>query len=179
MRKLKRVMVLLAIVLLAASCKQKISFTRDVQKKYNLTEAELGKLQYYLVNDIVLYSASRDGNTSLEDGEIVINEEESVNKVIFKSGTRGILHKVEGTDKIAVRFENGEGKFLTFGSTTMKGRYTLQAKSWKPNGRGVIEYGGEDYLTSKSSASAYISVKLKKNKDYSNSQRVVKGKKLK
>ncbi len=144
-----------------------------------MTESELGKLQYYLVNDIVLYNGSSDGSTVLEDGEIVVNEEENVDKIIFRSGTRGVLVKVLGPNKITVAFEDGEGKHLTFGSSTEKGRFTLQAKSWNPNGQGKIEYAGKEYVSSKYSANAYIAFKLSKKKDYNNSQRVVKGKKLK
>lgn len=179
MKKIKPIFILLALVLSISSCRQKISYTRDVQKRYNLTESELDKLQYYLVNDIVLYTGTKDGNTTLEDGEIVINEEETTDKIIFRSGTKGVLNKVISPNKISIRFENGDGKFLVFGSSSMKGRYTLQAEKWNPNGQGVIEYGGEKYTTSRGSKNAYISVKLRKNKDSDNSQRVVKGKKLK
>ena len=176
---MKNVLFALIIILSFTSCKQKISYTREIQKKYNLTESELGKLQYYLVNDIVLYNGSKDGNTTLEDGEIVINEEETTDKIIFRSGTKGILEKSISPTKIAIRFENGDGKVLIFGASSMKGRYTLQAEKWNPNGRGKIKYGGEYYHTSKGSKTAYIAVKLRKYKDSDNSQRVVKGKKLK
>jgi hypothetical protein len=145
-----------------------------------LTESEIDKLQYYLTNDVVIYNASTEGsNTSLVDGEIVVNEEKSTDKIIFRSGTKGILEKSISENKISIRFENGEGKTLIFGSSSMKGRYSLQAEKWSTNGQGQITYGGEKYFTSKYSKNAYIQIKLRRNSDKSNSQRVVKGKKLK
>lgn len=172
--------IIIAFALAAiAGCKQKISYTRDVQKRYNLTDSELDKLQYYLVNDVILYKGTKDGSTTLEGGEIVINEEEKSDKIIFRSGTKGILEKSISPNKISIRFENGDGRVLVFGSSSMKSRYTLQAEKWNPNGTGTLDYGGETYTTSKGSKNAYISVKLKKNRDSENSQRVVKGKKLK
>jgi hypothetical protein len=180
MKNIKSFLLLLTIALSLGACKQKISYTRDVLKRYHLTESEIDKLQYYLTNDVVIYNASTEGsNTSLVDGEIVVNEEKSTDKIIFRSGTKGILEKSISENKIAIRFENGEGKTLIFGSSSMKGRYSLQAEKWNPNGQGQITYGGEKYFTSKYSKNAYIQIKLRRNSDKSNSQRVVKGKKLK
>ncbi len=180
MKNIKSFLLLLSVALSLGACKQKIAYTGDVLKRYNLTESEIDKLQYYLTNDVIIYNASTEGsNTSLVDGEIVINEEQSTDKIIFRSGTKGILEKSISLDKIAIRFENGEGKTLIFGSSSAKGRYSLQAEDWNPNGQGQITYGGEKYLTSKYSKNAYIAIKLKRNSDKSNSQRVVKGKKLK
>lgn len=179
---MKKIVVLgLTVIFVFASltgCKQKISYTKDLQTRYHFTDAELGKLQFYLEGDVILYAASKDGNTTLHDGDILISEAESVDKIIFRSGTQGVFEKLVGDNKIAIRFEEGEGRYLVFGSTTPKGRYTLQAQEWKPNGRGVINYGDKKYLTSKTSSSAFLIVKVKKSKNYESSQRVVKGKKL-
>lgn len=179
MKNIKSILIILALVASVTACKQKISYTRDVLKRYHLTESEIDKLQYYLDGDVVLYNGSKDGNTTLEDGEIVINEEENTDKIIFRSGTKGILEKSISPNKISIRFENGEGRTLVFGSSSMKGRYSLQAEKWNPNGQGQITYGKETYYTSRNSKNAYIVIKLKRNSDKNNSQRVVKGKKLK
>jgi len=179
MKNIKSILILFVLALSIVGCKQKISYTRDVLKRYNLTESEMDKLQYYLNGDVVLYNGSKDGNTTLEDGEIVVNEEQNTDKIIFRSGTKGILEKSISPNKISIRFENGEGKVLVFGSSSMKGRYTLQAEKWNPNGQGQITYAGDTYYTSKYSKNAYIVIKLRRNSDKSNSQRVVKGKKLK
>jgi len=179
MKNIKSFLFILTLVLAVSACKQKISYTRDTLKRYNLTESEIDKLQYYLNGDVVLYNGSKDGNTTLEDGEIVVNEEQNSDKIIFRSGTKGILEKSISPNKISIRFENGEGRTLIFGSSSMKGRYTLQAEKWNPNGQGQITYGGDTYFTSKYSKNAYIVIKLRKNSDRNSSQRVVKGKKLK
>ena len=180
MKNIKSLLILFTVTLSLGACKQKISYTRDVLKRYHLTESEIDKLQYYLMNDVIIFNASKDASsTSLVDGEIVVNEEQSTDKIIFRSGTKGILEKSISENKIAIRYENGEGKTLIFGSSSMKGRYSLQAEKWNPNGQGQITYGGEKYVTSKYCKNAYIQIKLRRNSDKSNSQRVVKGKKLK
>ena len=130
MKNIKSILIVFALVISATACKQKISYTRDVLKRYHLTESEIDKLQYYLENDVVLYNGTKDGSTELVDGEIVINEEENTDKIIFRSGTKGILEKSLSPNKISIRFENGDGRFLVFGSSSLKGRYTLQAEKW-------------------------------------------------
>ena len=94
MKNIKSLLILFTVALSLGACKQKISYTRDVLKRYHLTESEIDKLQYYLMNDVIIFNASKDGSsTSLVDGEIVVNEEQSTDKIIFRSGTKGILEK--------------------------------------------------------------------------------------
>jgi hypothetical protein len=101
MKNIKSFLLLLTVALSLGACKQKIAYTGDVLKRYNLTESEIDKLQYYLTNDVIIYNASTEGsNTSLVDGEIVINEEQSTDKIIFRSGTKGILEKSISLDNI-------------------------------------------------------------------------------
>ena len=60
------------------------------------------------MDDLTLYVAEKDGTTVLEDGEIVINEDENVDKVIFRAGTRGVYVSDEGDHAINIRFESGD-----------------------------------------------------------------------
>lgn len=166
------------ITLTQTACKQRIPYTKEVQKKYNLTETELTKLQFRLVNDIVLSRGSKQDISHLDDGDILISESSNLDKIIFKSGTHGVFVKFIGENKIAVAFEPGDDMYLEFGAISERGVYKLQADDWSNSGRGTLKYGGETYTCSSLSSRAYIMVRVKKSRNYNSNQRIVGGRKI-
>ncbi len=163
-----------------SSCATKLPFSTQVREKYKLNEMELSKLQFYLSDDIVITKGSAvKGGKTMEDGELVISSESMKDKIIFKQGTEGLFESIPGTNKIAIRFEVGEGKYLVFGAKNPKSPYSLQAQDWKSNGVGVLQYGGETYHASISSGNAYLMFKLKRSQKHTEKQHVVGGMKVK
>jgi len=160
------------------ACKQQIPYTKKVEKDYKLENENLRELQFYLVGDIVLTKGSSEDDSRLEDGDILISEQQNLDKVIFKTGTQGLFVKKIGDNKIAFSFEKSDDYFLVFGATTVKGTYKLQASEWTSSGRGKIEYGGEEYFVSKASKTTYITIKVKKSKKYNTNQRIASGRKV-
>ncbi|MCT4580445.1 MAG: hypothetical protein N4A35_03430 [Flavobacteriales bacterium] len=181
MNKFKSLFVIITLALVTFSCAKKIPYSKEIENKYGITEKNLGQLQFYLVNDIILVSDESSNNNSTdldEDGHIIVKEELNTDRILIKSGTRGIFEKKMDGNKISISFEAGDGRHLTFGASTVRGRYIIQASEWKPDGSGIVEYANRKYKLSRTSSGAYITVKLKKTKQLNNSSRIAKGRKV-
>lgn len=181
MKKINLLLIITSLALITFSCAKKIPYSKEVEKSYGITEQTLSKLQFYLVNDVILISDESQNNNSTnldKEGHIIVKEELNMDRILIKSGTMGIFENKEEGNKIAVSFETGDGRTLTFGATTDRGRYIIQALEWKPNGEGVVNYANKKYKLSKNSSGAYITVKLKKTKQLNNSNRIAKGRKV-
>lgn len=182
MNKFKSLFVIITLALITFSCAKKIPYSKEIETKYGITEKSLGGLQFYLVNDIILVSddnQSNNNSTDLdEDGHIIVKEELNTDRIVIKAGTRGIFEEKKEGNNIAVSFEAGDGRNLTFGASTVRGRYIIQAKEWKPNGSGIVDYANKQYTLSRNSSGAYITVKLRKTKQLNNSSRIAKGRKV-
>ena len=181
MNKFRPILTIITLALITFSCAKKIPYSKEIEKSYGITEQSLSKLQFYLVNDVILISDESQNNNSTnldEDGHIIVKEELNTDRILIKSGTMGIFERKEEGNKIAISFEAGDGKNLTFGASTERGRYIIQALEWKTDGSGIVNYANKKYKLSRNSSGAYITVKLKKTKQLNNSNRIAKGRKI-
>lgn len=181
MKNLITLLIILAITFATVSCAKKIPYSKEVESTYGITEKNMSQLQFYLVNDIVLVSDDSQSNNSTDldaYGHIIVKEKSSMDRIIIKAGTRGVFEGVKGGNNIAISFETGEDRNLTFGASTSRGKYIIQALEWNSDGSGVVEYAKRKYKLSKTSNGAYITVKLKKTKQLNSSSRIAKGRKV-
>lgn len=156
------------------SCAKKIPYTIAVQSKYQLGNEEVKALQFYLAGDITIYNGNRDGSTKTQGGELVIEDQQSTNKIYIPNGTRGIIEQAT-SDELKVSFE--EGKMLPFKSSS-DGKYRLNPEKNDSQNRGVVNYGGEEFFISATSRTAYLVFKLKNSTKRRSTQKTVKGRKL-
>ena len=178
MKKGSKLVMVLMVLVGMISCKQQIPFTNEVRTQYGLDAEKLPSLQYHLVGDIVLTKGSSVNNNQLGKGEILVNESQNLDKVIFRTGTQGLFVREINENQIAISFEKSDDFYLVFHSTSIKGLYKFTADSWDTSGRGKLNYGGEEYLSTRAAAEAYITVKVKKSSQFNSSQRIAKGRKL-
>lgn len=167
--------IVLALAVVITSCATKIPYTTAVQEKYKLGETEVKSLQFYLAGDVTMYNGNRDGSTGTEGGELVIKDEQNMNKVIIPNGTQGIVEAVDG-NTLKVSFE--EGKTINFEASKTDGKYRITPDKFGANNRGEINYGGEVFYVSSTSLRSYLVFKLKRSTKQRSSQKVVKGRKL-
>ncbi len=160
-----------------AGCSRKIAFTNAIKQKYQLTEAEIKKIQFYTSEDIILYNKESVNNTGTDKGSLVVSSKSQESRILIKKGTPCIVEKVVDSDKLAVSFETGEGKVLVFGATSANGQYKLLADSWT-DGRGQLTYGNQTFYASQGSGYTYLVFKLKKLNKSQASQKVVGGRKI-
>ncbi len=166
-----------AVSVLVSSCATKRPFNDEDRKTFGLKNEILSKVQFYVSNDIVLYKADSEAGFAIEKGEVVVTNSNSEDQIIVKRGTPGAYVNAESSDKVAVRFEMGEGKYLYFSSKdAYKGRYHLVA-AWERK-RGVLNYAKEKYYVTPESNSSYLMYKLKKLNSYKRKSRVASGVKV-
>ncbi len=163
--------------ILFSACSPKVPYTTALATKYQLTESELKKVQFYTSEDIVLSTKESSSKTETENGNIVVNSNTAEDQIIIKKGTPGILEKQVGSDKLNISFEVGEGKDLVFGSVGKQEPYRLQAENWD-NGKGKLLYGGKTYYASGYSGTAHLMVYIKKFQKKKSNQTVVEGRKV-
>lgn len=158
------------------SCTVRVPYTSYIQEKYELSEQELKKLQFFISHEIVLYKASSDGDASALKGELLVRSDKQMEEVIIQKGTPGVVVQA-GTRQLAVSFEIGKGRFLVFGSQTSDGWYYLMAEEWTRR-HGKLEYAGNSYFAAPGSGRAHLQFKMRKLKLLEKRSKIVKGRKL-
>lgn len=177
MKTLRTILVLSIVMLVAASCSNKVPYTTYLANKYQLTESDLKKIQFYTSEDIILSTNESSSKMGTEKGEVVISSNTSQDQIIIKKGTPGILEKQVGTDKMSISFEVGEGKFLVFGSNGQREPFKLQAENWN-GGVGKLTYAGKTYYASGNSGYAQLLIVVKSFQKRKSNQKVVEGRKV-
>lgn len=176
---MKLLYVLAAIVILS-SCATRVPYTTEIKKDFDLTPEKLKKVQFYTSETIILERSDDQEvvSTTGDDGELVSSERSTSERIVIPANRPCVFEEMDEDGAVAIRFELGPGRVLWFKErkNISNGRFYLEAQ-WK-NGKGELDYGGTVYYAVRSSASAYLMVKLKKWKKNQRKDRVVKGMKV-
>lgn len=174
-----RAIMFLPVALLYTACAPRIPFSQTLRDQHKLTNEELKNIQFFVSHDIVLYRGEKsEQGKETTQGTLTIKDDKSVEQVIIKAGTPGLVEQVIDGQRIAVGFEEGEGKYLVFGDPAKKGKYSLLAAEWDSNNRGKVEYGGKTYYTNPGASNIFITFQMKHLSRFRQQQQVAKGKKL-
>ena len=112
------------------------------------------------------------------EGTLTVKDGKSVEQVVIKKGTPGVIEKIVDGNTVMVSFEEGVEGGVVFGdSQDRKGPYYMRTASWK-NGKRKLNYGGKMYSTSSASSNIYLEFKMKRLRSFKKEERVVKGRKL-
>ena len=175
-----RLLVILSAILFLGSCATKIPYTTKIQQDFDLTPEKLKKVQFY-TSEVIILTRSDDQqvvSTTGDDGELVSSERSTSERIVIGANVPCIFESMEDDGTVNIRFETGPGRVLRFKArqNDPDGPYFLVAQ-WK-DGKGELDYGGAVYFAQRSSASAYLLVKLKKWKRNQRKDRYVKGMKI-
>lgn len=154
------------LILSIYSCAPSLDFyTKNIHDSNNWTDSELGKIQFYISNDIVLWRDVSQGDSKISEGKIKMVEGRKVEEVIISRGTPGAFVFSPQSKQYAISFDaQDDSKYLIFGpSDKVNGRYVLLAKEWDRR-YGKVTYGNKVFSTSAESAFAYLMVDLRKSK---------------
>ena len=147
-------------------------------KKYDLSQEDLTKIQFYNSADVVLTRYENVAqNKNTDKGTLKLSTGKELDQVIIKAGTRGKIVKQLKNGSIAVSFEPDDTKYLLFGTSSSSDTYKLQAISWK-DGRGKMNYGGLIFFTNPGSERCFVSFKLKREDRGNKEMRYAKGNKV-
>jgi len=172
---------LFLFVLVLASCGTKVAFTDGIKDEFGLdAETKMRKVQFYISQTITLQRVSQSGTQGTADkGVLVTNKNREEDRVIIQAQTPAIFEGYGPNGEMIIRFEVGQGRFLTFNvrRETSSARYYLVA-NWTMNRGGEINYANEQYTISSSAGNAYLMVLLKKLQKTKRKDRRVKGMKV-
>lgn len=163
-------------ITLFSSCQSLTPFSNSIRTNYNLDEAKLKKMQFYISDDIMLQRGEKAENAQEldKDGKLVVSTSASLDNVSVDGKTPGVCVKVIDGNKIAVSFFDSDDQYLVFGDPNNRGKYYLMGADWK-NGKGKINFGGKTYYIMPGGAGAYLKFEMKKVKDYKTSSSKAKG----
>lgn len=165
---------------LFASCSSSLTtFTENIYNEAALTDAELAKVQFYLSQDLYLYSDTSEDTYKKVDGKLELKGEKSRKQVLIPKGTQGAFIKRTSDKNIAVGFEDGcDECFLVFGPNPLRqGQYTLLAKEWKSN-YGIVTYDNAEYKVFTPDANTRIMIDFRRNDYIKNEMRTPTGRKV-
>lgn len=163
-----------------SSCQSLTPFSNSVRTKYNLDEAKLKKMQFYISDEIQLQRGERSEEEQQldENGKLIVSQSASLDNIVVDANTPGVCVKVIDDSKLAISFFDSDDQYLVFGDPNNRGRYYLMSAEWK-NGKGKINFGGKVYYIMPGGASAYLKFEMKKIKDYKKSSSKAKGRTVK
>lgn len=176
---MKNIIIVSALILSLASCKNLVPYTDSMRQQYNWSESQVRKIQFYVSRDIVLQRELTGGSTEIVSGKIKTVNGRKVDQIIIRQGTPGVLTQIPREGKMLVSFEKGDDHFLSFGvNPNMDGKYFLLASEWN-NGIGKVTYVNRSYYSEPDSRYAHLLVDLRKLLKEERSVRVAKGRKVK
>ena len=178
---MKQLLFFAVLIATLASCSPRLTpFTANLRNKYEWTDADLEKIQFYLSDDIILYREIKDGNAKIADGAIKIKNGRKVEEIKFPKRTPGVFVLEPKTNQFAISFETtDDNRYLMFGPSKKRGaEFVLLAADWKKD-RGRISYNDKIYYTSDESAYASLMVDLTKARKLSVKRKTVKGRTIK
>jgi hypothetical protein len=177
---MRHLLLLLGIIVLFSSCSKSLTpFSQRLYDRYDWTENELSKIQFYLSDDIVLHRVLGSKESKITEGKIRIIDGVEVEEIIFKKGTPGVFVFSPKANRFGISFEEDDDSFLMFGPNPKQGgKYVLLAKEWQKE-RGKVTYKGKVYETARYSSFATLMVDLKKAEKNRYKSKTVSGRKIK
>lgn len=160
-----RTVVFSLVVLFLASCAPSLKYyTKEIHDDSRWSDSELGKIQFYLSNDIFLWRDVNRGESVITNGKIKMVDGREVEEIVIKKGHLEHFY-FHPKNHYAVSFDNNDdSKYLIFGpSEKVNGRYVLLAKDWDRR-FGKVTYGDKVYKTTNESAFAYLMVDVDKTR---------------
>lgn len=157
-----RTLILLSVVIILASCSNLSPFTKNLYERYDWSNEDLQRIQFYLSDDIILKRQLVGGKQEIINGDVKIIDGKKVEIVKIPKGTPGVFEFMPDQERMAIRFEENSDNFLMFGpNPRYSGRYMLLASEWNRRS-GKVHYDGKTYRTEDSSQLATLMIDLKK-----------------
>ncbi len=176
MNHLKSIIILLVIIL-GTACNARLSyFNKSMYHRYDWSEQELKKIQFYLSHDVTLIRQLGNNKSRIVDGKIEARDGRKIEEIKIPKGTPGVFITNPKDDQIQIAFEAGrDDKSLVFGPNPhFNDRYTILFFDRRGE-TGSVKYGGKTYRVSFDDRYAGIKVDLKKVSKTSVRSRTAKG----
>ncbi len=140
-----------------------VYFTESLREQENWIESDLKRIQFYLSRDIVLTRSLGTGETSIQEGKVIVKDGRKTERVVVPAFTPGVVVLSPEAQRLAVSFEEGgRESFLMFGpNPNNNNRYSLLAQTWYSD-YGDVNYQGKLYSADAECAYASLMVDLRR-----------------
>jgi hypothetical protein len=167
-----------SLIFLSACSSRLTYFTQDLYDRYNWSESDLKKIQFYVSQDIVLKRELTGGSSDIVSGTIKIEDGRKIEEVIIRKGTPGAFIFSPKSERFAIGFEDSNDRYLMFGpSPKFSDRYVMLASDWNRRS-GEVTYDDKKWRVSSDDAYAALLVDLRKISKVDVNSRVAKGRKV-
>ncbi len=182
----------------------RIPFTRELIRKYRLSDLEIRDLQMFVSHDIVLHrEISEDEKKTITHHSLRLTGGRRVEEITFNAGTPGVILREERGAGYHVAFESGESTLFFCAPSDFerdglsivlcevaepeaenehrKGRFKLVGDKWErvPGGwTSIISYGSDSYSAASTSFEAYLMIDADALNRLIKKERVVPGRRL-
>lgn len=177
------------LLVLFASCSQKlVPLTDSLRKEYNLTAEVMPNLQYYVSKDIVFTGSTSSGEPEIKNGVIYDKKGKNVNELIVYEKTPGVCTSVSGASlEISIDRREASLNFQVYkdfvpdynGVMQPKDNfyYRLKADYWGPVS-GEFMFGEKSMHTPSTNRYVHLLVDLRKISKVDKEPRVARGVKV-
>ncbi|MEX2596149.1 MAG: hypothetical protein WEC59_04395 [Salibacteraceae bacterium] len=168
----------LIILMALQSCSQRQLLTQQAIEEHHITPEFMKHIQFYNTKDIVLTRIEEGKNErSAQKGALKVEAGKEIEQVIIPAKTPGKVVSIIDKQHIAVSFEPDDSKYLVFGMDRSGTTFNLHAKVWN-NGKGVVEYAGEQFVTNSGASQVGLEFKMDRKELQQQNVRFAKGNKL-
>ena len=172
------IVIVFSAALIMSACSPKIPFTAELHSKLVRDSVDMGKVQFYNSDEIILQRESyRDEEVNVKKGQIRFENGKFEETIIIKRHTPGIC-VMDTTMSLKVSFESeGELQFGRVQDDKVIPYYKLYALDWD-EGVGVLRYNDSVYFTQEGAGSSHLLVKKSQVYSLMKEKRVAKGRKV-
>jgi len=172
---------LILLVGFATSCTPKlVPFTHDVRQTLEENNLDIGRVQFYNSDEIVLSAMNPDSGLDVNKGVVESSNSKTINEVVFTEETPGkLLNQYDNL--MEVTFEPIGGRYLTFSRKDPEDPYSHYIIQVTEEGEGYnqIIYDGDQYYLQQDGEYAILLIAKNKLNQITRKRRVAKGVKVK
>lgn len=167
------VLILLVIISFSVySCSKLVYFTQDVRANLDDNKLEIGKVQFYNSDKIVIKRNLSKEETQIAKGSIVFENGEYFEEIVIPKKTKGVVVD-SGTGFLKVAFENGDDRNLRF-DLNEDYTYQISADRWIDD-YGYIKYDTSNYFLMPYSSNTLLMVNKEFVSNFEMKRRVIQG----
>ncbi|MFM6935498.1 MAG: hypothetical protein ACKOXP_08650 [Flavobacteriales bacterium] len=182
---MKNIFLLVSFATVLMSCGVKIPYTTQIRDDFSLdSDEKMRQVQFYTSHAIFLNQEKKDNSqNTTQNGTLVSSSSSEKETIVIPALTKCVFEGFGPKGEVMVRFEEGEGRVLSF-ATKQEGssikRYYFDA-DWNSQGGPKITYGENVYkvdLMRGVPKSAHLLVVKKRLQKTKRKERVVHGLKV-
>ncbi len=170
----------LLLTISLASCSPRLTvLDSQVRDENSWSEAELGKIQFYLSQDIVLTRERKSGSTAIVEGRVRVKDGRNVEELVFERGTPGVVLFQTAEGQLAIGFDSRrDDRYLMFGPNPKRSNdYALLGRQAGRNGA-IVTYDDKQWEVGLGNAEVRLLFDMRRSGKVKRNRQSVGGRKI-